>query len=94
MVIDFHTLVVPDEYAPGAMEYLLRIGGQKAFGGATLDELKKLDLSNVEHFLVSPEGIGPWDTTETNRRNYFSKRFKKAKIQYNLFLKQESILEN
>lgn len=54
-----------------------------------LDELKKLDLSNADHFLVSPEGVGPWDTTETNRRNYFSKRFKKAKIQYNLFLKQE-----
>ncbi|MFX0556555.1 tyrosine-type recombinase/integrase [Maribacter sp. CXY002] len=54
-----------------------------------LDELKKLELSNADHFLVSPEGVGPWDTTETNRRNYFSKRFKKAKIQYNLFLKQE-----
>jgi integrase len=54
-----------------------------------LDELKKLDLSNADDFLVTPEGIGPWDTAETNRRNYFSKRFKKAKIQYNLFLKQE-----
>ncbi|MFX0557164.1 tyrosine-type recombinase/integrase [Maribacter sp. CXY002] len=53
-----------------------------------LDELKKLELSNADHFLVSPEGVGPWDTTETNRRNYFSKRFKKAKIQYNLFLKE------
>ncbi|PIB31426.1 tyrosine-type recombinase/integrase [Maribacter sp. 4G9] len=55
-----------------------------------LDELKKLELSNADHFLVSPEGVGPWDTTETNRRNYFSKRFKKAKIQYNLFLKQDA----
>jgi len=54
-----------------------------------IDELKKLDLANAEHFLVSPEGIGPWDTTETNRRNYFSKRFKKAKVQYNLFLREQ-----
>lgn len=54
-----------------------------------LDEMKKLDFSNANHFLVTPGGVGPWDTTENNKRNYFSKRFKKAKIQYNLFLKEE-----
>lgn len=53
-----------------------------------LSELEKLDFSNAEHYLVTPIGVGPWDATETNRRDYFSEQFNKAKKMYNMHLKE------
>ena len=53
-----------------------------------LSELEKLDFSNAEHYLATPTGVGPWDATETNRRDYFSKQFSKAKKMYNMHLKE------
>ncbi|WP_299526788.1 site-specific integrase [Winogradskyella sp.] len=53
-----------------------------------LPELERLDFSNAEDYLVTPTGVGPWDATETNRRDYFSKQFNKAKKMYNMHLKE------
>ncbi|APQ18814.1 tyrosine-type recombinase/integrase [Maribacter hydrothermalis] len=51
-----------------------------------LDEIPDLSNLNPEHLLFTPTKIGgAWDTKETNRRNYFSKRFKqKVKEHFNL----------
>ncbi|TLP69837.1 site-specific integrase, partial [Maribacter sp. ACAM166] len=51
-----------------------------------LDELPDLSEMNPDHLLFTPTKIGgTWTTTETNRRNYFSKRFKaKVKQHFNL----------
>lgn len=54
-----------------------------------LSELEKLDFSNAEDYLVTPTGVGQWEATETNRRDYFSKQFNKAKKAYNLHLKEQ-----
>jgi len=51
-----------------------------------LSELEGKDFSNANDFLVTPNGVGPWDAAETNRRDYFSKRFKKNKEAYNKYL--------
>jgi integrase len=51
-----------------------------------IDELPDLSGYDSEAFLFTSEGLGMHcDTTETNRRNYFSKRFKKVvKKHFNL----------
>lgn len=42
-----------------------------------LDQLPDLKGMDRENLLFTPDGIGaPWDTELTNRRDYFSKRFK------------------
>ena len=50
------------------------------------DEIPDLSNLNPDHLLFTPTEIGgAWDTKETNRRNYFSKRFKqKVKEHFNL----------
>ncbi|WP_437398423.1 tyrosine-type recombinase/integrase [Flagellimonas lutimaris] len=48
-----------------------------------LNEIEGLDLSEQEHFLFTPDGIGEWDATETSRRDYFTKRFWRLKKKYN-----------
>lgn len=49
-----------------------------------LTELLYLKGANPNHFLFAPEGLGPWDTSETNKRDYWSKRFKKVKEHFSL----------
>lgn len=49
-----------------------------------LTELLYLKGANPNHFLFTPEGLGPWDTSETNKRDYWSKRFKKVKEHFSL----------
>lgn len=49
-----------------------------------LSELLYLKGANPNHFLFAPEGLGPWDTSETNKRDYWSKRFKKVKEHFSL----------
>lgn len=47
-----------------------------------LPDLSKLDR---KHFLFTPNGIGSeWETEETDKRDYFSKRFKKIKDHFQL----------
>ncbi|WP_250434740.1 tyrosine-type recombinase/integrase [Hanstruepera flava] len=42
-------------------------------------DLPNLDEHKPENFLFTPEGIGgEWETTADNKRNYFSKRFKRV----------------
>ncbi|WP_036156486.1 tyrosine-type recombinase/integrase [Maribacter forsetii] len=53
-----------------------------------LEELEKLDLNNAQDYLITPEGVGPWVTSEVNKRDYFSKRFKKVKDAYNVHLEK------
>ncbi|WP_300024307.1 site-specific integrase [uncultured Maribacter sp.] len=53
-----------------------------------LEELEKLDLNNAQDYLITPEGVGPWATSEVNKRDYFSKRFKKVKDAYNVHLEK------
>ena len=49
-----------------------------------LTELLYLKGANPNHFLFAPEGLGPWDTSEMNKRDYWSKRFKKVKEHFSL----------
>ena len=49
-----------------------------------LSELLHLKGANPNHFLFAPEGLGPWATSETNKRDYWSKRFKKVKEHFSL----------
>jgi integrase len=50
-----------------------------------LDELPNLENYDGNSYLFTPTGIGKeWETDETNKRNYFGKRFKKVKDQLNL----------
>lgn len=49
-----------------------------------LSELLYLKGANPNHFLFAPDGLGPWNTSETNKRNYWSKRFKKVKEHFSL----------
>ncbi len=44
-----------------------------------INDLLDLDFSNPEHYLFTPKGVGEWETEESNKRNYFGKRFKKVK---------------
>ncbi|MUH36956.1 site-specific integrase [Zobellia amurskyensis] len=51
-----------------------------------LDELPDISQMNPDHLFFTPDKIGGvWATAETNRRNYFSKRFKeKVKKHFDL----------
>ncbi|MGV9003237.1 tyrosine-type recombinase/integrase [Flavobacterium sp.] len=50
-----------------------------------IKELPDLSNLNREHNLFTPFAIGEeWLTSETDKRNYFSKRFKKVKDHFNL----------
>ncbi|WP_347066003.1 site-specific integrase [Flavobacterium sp. WV_118_3] len=50
-----------------------------------LKELPDLKNLNPSNYFFTPEGFGlDWDTAETNRRNYFGKRFKKVKEKFDL----------
>lgn len=50
-----------------------------------LKELPDLSKMDINWDLFTPEGIGGvWDTEETNKRDYFSKRFKKVKDYFKL----------
>ena len=44
-----------------------------------LNDLPDISKMKKAHFLFTPEQLGgTWETTEDNKRNYFSKRFKKV----------------
>ncbi|ATA93039.1 integrase [Capnocytophaga canimorsus] len=47
-------------------------------------EIQYLKGSNSEFYLFAPEGVNHWNTTETNKRDYWSKRFKKVKDVFGL----------
>ena len=47
-------------------------------------DIAHLKSSNPNHYLFTPEGVGTWETSETNKRDYWSKRFKKVKEVFNL----------
>ena len=50
-----------------------------------LSTLPNLDKFNPESYLFTPNGIGQdWATNETDKRDYFSKRFKKVKDNFGL----------
>jgi len=51
-----------------------------------MEDLKIIGNLNSEDYLFTPDKLGgQWDTTETNRRDYFTKRFKKVvKDHFNL----------
>ncbi|WP_246160904.1 tyrosine-type recombinase/integrase [Maribacter flavus] len=50
-----------------------------------LSKLPDLSVMQPDHFLFTPYGFGePWDLKEVDRRNYFSRRFKKIKDIFNL----------
>lgn len=49
-----------------------------------LQEIQHFKNKNPEFYLFSPNGADFWNTTETNKRDYWSKRFKKAKNALNL----------
>ena len=46
-----------------------------------LDHIKDLPK---DYYVFTPDGPGYWETNELNKRNYFSKRFKKVKATLNL----------
>lgn len=50
-----------------------------------INDLPDLSKMNRKHFLFTPNGIGgEWETSETDKRDYFSKRFKKVKDHFEL----------
>ncbi|WP_298304239.1 site-specific integrase [Flavobacterium sp.] len=50
-----------------------------------INDLPDLSKMNRKHFLFTPTGIGgEWETEETDKRDYFSKRFKKVKDHFEL----------
>ncbi len=50
-----------------------------------LNDLPDLSKMNKSHYLFTPFAIGgEWDTAETDKRDYFSKRFKKVKDHFKL----------
>ena len=49
-----------------------------------INELKQKDLSNLEHFLFTPNGPGEWTTSEVGKRNYFTKRYARIKKKLNI----------
>jgi integrase len=54
-----------------------------------LDELPKLSEMDPGHLLFTPSKIGGvWSTTETNRRNYFSKPFRE-KVKKHFYLNED-----
>jgi integrase len=50
-----------------------------------INDLPDLSKMNKNHFLFTPFAIGgEWETSETDKRDYFSKRFKKVKDHFKL----------
>ena len=49
-----------------------------------INELKQKDLSNLEHFIFTPNGPGEWATSEVGKRNYFTKRYARIKKKLNI----------
>lgn len=50
-----------------------------------INELPDLSKMNKNHYLFTPFTIGAeWETSETDKRDYFSKRFKKVKDHFKL----------
>lgn len=50
-----------------------------------INDLPDLSKMDRKHFLFTPNGIGgKWETEETDKRDYFSKRFKKVKDHFEL----------
>ncbi|GIZ15321.1 tyrosine-type recombinase/integrase [Capnocytophaga catalasegens] len=47
-------------------------------------DIQYLKDENPEFFIFAPNGVGEWDTAETNKRDYWSKRFKKVKEELGL----------
>lgn len=47
-------------------------------------EIAHLKGSNPDFFLFAPNGLDYWSTSETNKRDYWSKRFKKVKDVFDL----------
>ena len=42
-------------------------------------EIEHLKGTNPNYFLFAPQGVGSWETNESNKRDYWSKRFKRVK---------------
>lgn len=49
-----------------------------------LEDLPDLSHYKQTDFIFTPEGIGPWEAKEVNRRNHFGKRFKTIKDELGL----------
>ena len=49
-----------------------------------LGEIQHFKGLNPEYYLFAPNSAGPWESTEGNKRDYWSKRFKKVKDELNL----------
>ncbi|WP_276165474.1 tyrosine-type recombinase/integrase [Zobellia alginiliquefaciens] len=50
-----------------------------------INNIPDISDMNKEHYLFTPERIGgEWETDESNKRDYFSKRFKKVKDHFKL----------
>ncbi|MGC4040348.1 MAG: hypothetical protein QM710_06060 [Flavobacterium sp.] len=50
-----------------------------------INDLPDLSKINRNHYLFTPLAIdGEWETSETDKRDYFSKRFKKVKDHFKL----------
>ena len=47
-------------------------------------DIEHLKNENPEYYLFAPKGVDFWNTNETNKRDYWSKRFKKVKDELNL----------
>lgn len=49
-----------------------------------LNELSFLKNAPPTHYIFAPKGVGEWHTSETNKRDYWSKRFKDVKDVFGL----------
>ena len=49
-----------------------------------LKEIQHLKGANPNYFLFTPNGVDDWQTSEVNKRDYWTKRFGKLKKQLNL----------
>ena len=47
-------------------------------------EIAHLKGANPDYYLFAPQGVGSWETSEVNKRDYWSKRFKKVKEVFNM----------
>ena len=49
-----------------------------------LNEIQHFKGLSPNHYLFTPTGVGDWQTEEMNKRDYWTKRFKKVKDELNL----------
>jgi len=49
-----------------------------------LNEIQHFKELSPNHYLFTPTGVGDWQTEEMNKRDYWTKRFKKVKDELNL----------